>query len=146
VVCFAPKWDETLFGLGSECSSASAVQVLGQAHCLPHGCLSLPASHHPLLPCLLQVVARLCRAPGVLMDAPDLQGRSPLHLAASQGHDAGAVRGSTLCCVVWAEAAGRQGWWTSGLAERERRVLSARLSAAVGAMGAAHGGCKPPPA
>ena len=44
-----------------------------------------------LLLAVLQVAARLCRAAGVRLEAADLQGRTPLHLAASRGHDPGAA-------------------------------------------------------
>lgn len=69
---------------------------------------SVPASIHvvPLLKAappfhqIKQVVAALARAPGTQLDAPDLQGRTALHLAAARGHS-GAVtelwaRGATI--------------------------------------------------
>lgn len=45
-----------------------------------------------------QVVACLCRAPGVHLNATDLQGRMPLHLAAARGHDGAVVE-------LWARGA-----------------------------------------
>ena len=42
---------------------------------------------HGLLPLPAQVVALLSRAPGVLVDARDHHGRTPLHLAAAAGRD-----------------------------------------------------------
>lgn len=41
----------------------------------------------------------LCRAPGVALSSPDLQGRAPLHLAAARGHPSVVVE-------LWARGAG----------------------------------------